>query len=74
MSHGASKENVEGREGYSEDSVIVERLSVAFIIAAALLFASLSSRSRDILGDCNRGIFCGPFLLKLPSMNDNISH
>ena len=72
MSHGASKENVEGREGYSEDSVIVERLSVAFIIAAE--FASLSSRSRDILGDCNRGIFFGPFLLKLPSMNDNISH
>ena len=63
LSHEVSKQNVEGREGCSEDRVIVERPCAAFIIAAELLVASLSSRSRDIPGDCNRGIFCAPFLL-----------
>ena len=63
LSPEVSKENVEGREGYSEDSVIVERPSATFRIAAELLVASLSSHGRDIPGDCNRGIFCAPFLL-----------
>ena len=72
LSHEVSKEKVEGREGYSEDSVIVERPSAAFIIAAELLVASSSSRSRDIPGDSNRGVFCTFFML--PSMNDNVPH
>ena len=63
LSHKSSKENVEGREGCSEHRVIVERPSSAFLIAAELLVASLSSHGRDIPGDCNRGIFCAPFLL-----------
>ena len=74
FSQEVRKENIEGREGCSEASVIVKRPSSAFIIAAELLFESLSSCSRDISGDCNRVIFCAPFLVKLPSMNDNISH
>ena len=65
LSPEVSKENVEGREGYSEDSVIVERPSAAFIIAAELLVASLSSCSRDISGDCNWGYFLCSFFVEV---------
>ena len=65
MSHEVSKQNVEGREGCSEDSVIVERSCAAFIIAAELLVASLSSCSRDISGDCNWGRFLCSFFVRV---------
>ena len=65
LSHEVSKQNVEGREGCSEDSVIVERPCAAFIIAAELLVASLSSCSRDISGDCNWGYFLCSFFVEV---------
>ena len=59
FSQDESKQNAEGSEGCSEmdddDKVIAERSWAAFMIAAELLVASLSSCSSEISGDCISG-------------------
>ena len=53
-----------------DDKVIAERSWAAFMIAAELLVASLSSCSSEISGDCISGYSLYPFLDRIFNCNE----